>query len=108
MVEVTEADKAALQAYLTERHRRTFAGRIEPHADLLLETLARHRIAAENAALERAAKAWEDGQMAFDAATSPLTNHFPCRDQGAAAAPVSTGICPSHRSPPVGAMTEWC
>ena len=33
-----------------------------------------------------AAKAWEDGQMAFDAATSPLTNPFPCRDQGAAAA----------------------
>ena len=33
-----------------------------------------------------AAKAWEDGQMAFDAATSPLTNPFPCRGQGDAAA----------------------
>ena len=59
MVEVTEADKAALQAYLTERHRRAFAGSKEPHAELFLETLARHRIAAENAALERAAKVAE-------------------------------------------------
>ena len=56
MVEVTEADRLALREYLAERARRSFAGRIEPHADLLLETLACHRIAAENAALERAAK----------------------------------------------------
>ena len=50
MVEVTEADRLALREYLAERARRSFAGRIEPHADLLLETLACHRIAAENAA----------------------------------------------------------
>lgn len=43
MVEVTEADRLALREYLAERARRSFAGRIEPHADLLLETLARHR-----------------------------------------------------------------
>ena len=60
MVEVTEADRLALREYLAERARRSFAGRIEPHADLLLETLARHRIAAENAALERAAKVADD------------------------------------------------
>ena len=63
MVEVTEADRLALREYLAERARRSFAGRIEPHADLLLETLARHRIAAENAALEIAK---EHGLMAVN------------------------------------------
>ena len=49
-VEVTQDDHAALRAYFTERARLTFDGTIGPHVDLLLQTLARHRIASVRAA----------------------------------------------------------
>ena len=54
MVEVTQEDReaAASVAVLVEMRELILAGRADDHA----EPFARHRIAAENAALERAAK----------------------------------------------------
>jgi len=53
---VTQADRDAFQCYMAERARRAFAGNTDPYAELMLETLAAHRIAA----LEEAAVAVED------------------------------------------------
>ena len=47
-----DADRIALQRYMVERARLSFGGTTAPHADLLLETLARHR----HEAIEMAAK----------------------------------------------------
>lgn len=55
MVEITEADRGALRRYMVERAQIAFNGTTGPHADLLLETLARHRLAARREALEEAA-----------------------------------------------------
>ena len=57
MVEVTQADRkaAASVAVLVEMRELIREGRADHHA----EPFARHRIAAENAALERAAKVAE-------------------------------------------------
>ena len=52
-VEVTQADHAALRAYLVDRARLAFDGTTAPHADLLLKTLARHRHSAEQHERER-------------------------------------------------------
>lgn len=53
MAEVTDADRATLRAYLTERARNAFNGTIEPHAELLLSTLAAHREQAERETVEK-------------------------------------------------------
>ena len=56
--DVTEADRVAMRDYLAERARRSFGSRqAEPYADLLLETLARHRTQAVEAERGRAV-AW--------------------------------------------------
>jgi len=52
MLTVEQADREAFSHYMTERARRAFAGIIDPYADLLLETLAAHRIAGEQAIVE--------------------------------------------------------
>ncbi len=51
MTTITDADRARLCRYMVERARLAFGGTTAPHADLLLETFARHR----EAALEEAA-----------------------------------------------------
>lgn len=57
-VTITDADRARLRRYMVERARLAFGGTTAPHADLLLETFARHR----EAALEEAARAFKSAQ----------------------------------------------
>lgn len=45
-VEVLPVDHAAVRDYMTERARLAFNGTTGPHADLLLKSFARHRLAA--------------------------------------------------------------
>ena len=63
MVEINQADReaAASIAVLVEMRELIREGRADHHA----EPFARHRIAAENAALERAAKVCEDQRAVF-------------------------------------------
>jgi len=63
MVEVRQEDReaAASIAVLVEMRELIREGRADHHA----EPFARHRIAAENAALERAAKVCEDQRAVF-------------------------------------------